>query len=86
MKCCENFCIEKLADIGQHHHKNCPNYGTQKHPYLFYHCDGQDAWIPASEMLENTIDVANLEDKEEYEVRFKRLDLTDKEYDEMPED
>lgn len=83
---CRNFALTSISDLGQHHHIKCPEYGTEKFTYLFYYSDGFDAYIPASETTENVIDVMDFDVGEEREIKFKRVDMTDKEYDEMPDE
>lgn len=82
-------CLSKMAGIGsesfgKHHHINCRHYATNKYTYLFYYSDGFDAWIPVSEKTGNVVDVLDFDANEEREIKFKRVDMTDKEYDEMP--
>lgn len=55
-------------------------------PYLFYYEEALDAWIPAPENVNSLMPIENLDGGEEREIRFKRLDLTDKELDELPEE
>lgn len=57
-------------------------------PRLFYYEDSLDAWIPAPDSVEEILDIESrfTEDKEELAIRFKRLDMTDEEMDNLPED
>lgn len=59
-----------------------------KKPYLFYYEDAVDAWVPCDGIhVENIIDVATtLDVDEEMEIRFKRFDMTDEEFNSIPED
>lgn len=85
-ECCAGFAITTLKDVGEHHHVNCPNYKTEKFTYLMYYEEAIDAWTFAPKAVENLIDVDNqLEVGEEMELRFKRVEMTDEEYDALPE-
>ena len=58
-----------------------------KTPRLFYWEEGIGAWIPAPDKVENMVDVD--EDLEQDEVvmwHFKRVDMTDEEFDNLPEE
>ncbi len=71
---------------GKHHHINCEKYGTEKHSYLFYYEETEDAWVPVPERTEHLIDAADqLEDGEKMQLEFKRVDMTDKQYAELPD-
>ena len=83
---CSNFAIIELADLWGHHHIRCPKYETEKHPYLFYYCGGCDAWVPTSERIVDVIDVGDFDADEEREIKFKRVDMTDKEFADMPDE
>lgn len=57
-----------------------------KKPRLFYYEEAVSAWIPAPERVENIIDVDCLDhDGTSFEIDFKRIDMTDREYDNLPE-
>lgn len=69
------------------HHSRCEKYQTEKRPRLFYWEEAHDAWVPSPDKIENIIDVAfQLEPDEDMEIRFKRVDLTDKEMEDLPDD
>lgn len=74
-----------LAESGKHHHEDCPKYATEKFPYLLYYEDTVDGWVITPEYLENIVVTDQLDVGEEQEIRFKRVDMTDKEHDELPE-
>ena len=59
---------------------------SEKKPYLFYYEEACDGYILAPDSVEHIIELSMLEDGETREVLFKRIDLTDKEYDELPDD
>ena len=62
---------------GDHHHKECSKYKTEKFPCLFYEEDGLNAWIPAPDNINNIIVVEDqMEENEIIEIRFKRFDMT----------
>ena len=86
---CECLSWAGCGDIswGKHHHVNCEKYSTNKYPYLFYYEEAVDAWVPAPVTIEHLIVVDDqLENGEEMEIRFRRVDMTDKEINELPED
>jgi hypothetical protein len=83
-------CLARMAgyypdSFGNHHHKNCDRYKTEKFPYLFYYEDAVDSWVPMPDKLENFMLAEDQPDIEEIEVRFKRVDMTDEEFDALPE-
>jgi|GEM_PF-5656713 len=58
----------------------------EKKPRLFYFEEACDAWVPAPDHVENILSLDSfMSDNEEIEIRFKRVDMTDDEYDNMPE-
>lgn len=60
---------------------------AEKKPRLFYWEDAVDAWAPVPDKTENLVDVHwTLSDGETIEVQFKRIDMTDDEFDNLPED
>jgi len=59
----------------------------KKIPRLFYYEETVNAWCPAPEKIENIVDLSMLADGEECDsVRFMRQDMTDEEFENMPED
>lgn len=84
---CASWCLAAGPESGgKHHHKNCPKYATEKFPCLLYWEEGVDAWVPVPVFVENMIEAQNLSEGDVEEIRFKRIDLTDKEFDEIPEE
>jgi len=83
---CINMCLpEGPESMGMHHNKMCPEYKAKKYPYLFYYEEAVDSWIPAPDKTEHIIATEDqLEDGEKIEIEFKRVDMTDDEYDSMP--
>jgi hypothetical protein len=61
---------------------------TTSKPRLFYWEEAYDAWIPAPERIEHIIDTESHfgEHGETFEITFKRVDMTDDEFDKMFED
>jgi len=81
-------CLNSMAGIGPesfglHHHKNCEHYATEKFSFLFYYDESFDSWILADD-LEDYVSCSG--DGESIEVELKVIELTDKEYEELPED
>ena len=80
----------KMAGInpdnwGEHHHKNCPKYKTEKFVHLSYYEDAVNAWVPAPDKIEEIISAGDqLEDGDTIEIQFKRCDMTDEEIDSLP--
>lgn len=73
---------------GDHHHVRCEKYSTKKYPRLFYWEEGCNSWVSAPVLTENIISVEShfSEHGESVDIRFKRVDMTDKEYAELPEE
>jgi hypothetical protein len=83
--CKTGLTIVTLEDVGEHHHRMCPKYRTEKHPYLFYYEEGVNSFIPAPDEVENIIDLEHsMELGEEVEIRFMRFDMTDEEFNALP--
>ena len=55
-------------------------------PRLFYYEEACDAWIPAPDKIENLLSLDCLENGEMVAIRFQRVDMTDEEYNNLPED
>lgn len=85
MSCeCINWCWEN-PDLGKHHHPNCTGYDEETFVYLFYYEEAESCWIPAPCKVENIISASDqLENGERMEIDFKRVDMTDKEFDNLP--
>ena len=84
--CCSTYCMATPDARGNNHHKMCSFYKTEKFPYLFYFEDSIDAWVPAPDEVEMIISAGSLCENETESIKFKRVDLTDEEYDQIPED
>ncbi len=79
------------GDHWQHHHGYPAGHipaeliKSQRKPRLFYWEDGVDAWCP-SEELDPSVIMEYLEnDGDIEEIRFMRRDMTDEQYDNLPE-
>ena len=82
---CMDMAVTGPESTGQHHHVNCPKYKTEKFPTLFYYEEAINSWTPAPDNIEHMLCVEDqLEDGEKIELEFKRIDLTDAEFDAMP--
>lgn len=56
-------------------------------PRLFYYEEAVGGYVPVPNLVENLVDVdSQLTDGETLEVVFKRIDMTDKEFDELPDE
>jgi hypothetical protein len=58
-----------------------------KKPRLFYYEEGVDGWCPADDLtIDNIISLENfMDDGDIIEIRFKRIDMTDEEINNLPE-
>lgn len=57
-----------------------------KVPRLFYWEESENAWVPAPDKIQNIIDAENFIGHDDMiTITFKRLDLTDAEFDALPE-
>ena len=82
---CINMAIVTLSDVGEHHHRNCPKYKTEKFACLFYYEDAVNSWIPAPDKIEEIVVVNDQLEKDEIvEIQFKRFDMTDEEMNALP--
>lgn len=58
-----------------------------KKPRLFYYEEAVCGFIPVPEFVEHITEVDNfLSDGDEETITFKRIDMTDEEFDNLPED
>ena len=58
-----------------------------KKPRLVYYEEGVDSWCPVPENVESIIGVENFfEDGENIEIIFRRVDMTDEEFNNIPEE
>lgn len=85
-------CLSRMAgegpqSWGEYHHVACPKYKTEKIPRLFYYEEAIGAYVPAPKLLENII---NIDSHFSYhgemeEIQFKRMDMTDEEFMNLPD-
>lgn len=67
----------------------CDSGDMPKKPRLFYYEEAENAWLPAVLAIEDNYaeaEVSMLDDGEEREIKIKRIDMTDAEYEAMPEE
>lgn len=67
----------------------CDSGDMPKKPRLFYYEEAENAWLPATMAIEENYaeaELSMLDPDEEREIRIKRVDMTDAEFDGMPED
>jgi hypothetical protein len=67
---------------GSKHIKGCPLLK----PYLFYFEEAVNAWVPAPKEVSAIIDTDNLGESEDQEIKFKRFDMTEDEFANLPLD
>jgi len=66
---------------GVHHHINCDKYKTENNPYLFYFDEGINRWIPSPKKINGIINIKeDLSTSDQITLKFKRMDMTDKQY------
>lgn len=66
----------------------CDSGDLPKKPRLFYWEEAEDAWCPAQFVFDDSYISAELDmldDGEVREIKIKRVDMTDAEYEAMPE-
>lgn len=66
----------------------CDSGDFPKKPRLFYWEEAEDAWCPAQIVFDDNYieaELSNLDDGETRAIRIKRIDMTDAEYEAMPE-
>ena len=73
--------------FGKHHHVNCPKYKTEKFPRLFYYEEAENCWVPVPDKVDGELIVTEeqLSDGEEMEIMFRRKDMTDEEFANLPD-
>lgn len=54
-------------------------------PRLFYWEEGIGAWCPVPEHTDHLLDVDDLCEREVREIKFKRMDMTDEEFENIQE-
>lgn len=59
----------------------------ERKPTLFYFEEALNAWVPAPEKVENIIDARDhfSDDGEVITIEFKRIDISEREIQELPE-
>lgn len=63
----------------------CGDMETKK-PRLFYWEEAEDCWTPAEGLeIDNIVDVSSMDNEEVIEIRFRRFDMTDSEFENLPE-
>lgn len=62
----------------------CDDIQTKK-PYLWYYEEAENAWIPLPERFSEVIEANQLFDREEFEIKIRRQDMTQAEFDKIPE-
>lgn len=82
---CKSWAGIGPESFGEHHHKNCPDYAVEKFPRIFYYEEAENCWAPTHCDIDCLFDASILEDGETIEIQFKRFDMTDKEFAEIPE-
>jgi hypothetical protein len=66
----------------------CDSGEATKKPRLFYWEEVEDAWVPAGGLDMEAEIIGGLDmlrDDEEVEIRFKRIDMSDDEFNNLPE-
>lgn len=66
----------------------CDSGEMPKKPRLFYYEEAENCWLPASLAIEENFadaELSMLDNQEVKDIRIKRIDMTDAEYEAMPE-
>lgn len=58
---------------------------SEKKPFLFYYENAVNCWTPVIDSGDSMVDVTSLADGEKTEIAFKRIDMTQEEFDNLPE-
>lgn len=86
-ECLTTMTTTTLHDLGEHHHRMCPKYRTEKFARLFYYEDAVNSWVPVSDKIAEMISVTDqMENGDIIEIQFKRFDMTDEAFDSLPEE
>ncbi len=56
-----------------------------KYPRLFYWEEAVDAYVPAPGIVMGILEPTQLDDGEVADIRFKRIDMTDEEFENLPD-
>ena len=83
---CEPVDLSYLHD--DLHHSRCPKFATEKRPRLFYFEEAEDCWAPWPTSADNyaMTYLDCLDDGDDMEISFRRKDMTDKEFTEIPDE
>jgi hypothetical protein len=88
---CSGLCFATELDLAilrdNRHHVKCPLHLTEKRPRLFYYEEAENCWTPAAGLdVDSIVSLDSFfEHKEEIEIRFRRYDMTDEEFYNLPE-
>lgn len=59
---------------------------SEKKPRLFYYEEAEECWAPVADLLENIVSIESFTyDGQTIELQFKRIDMTDDEFDNLEE-
>lgn len=58
---------------------------SEKKPRLVYWEETCDSWIPAPERVSEILEATNLCEQEEEWLKFKRVDMTDEQWNNFPD-
>ena len=89
---CALLCVAEARDFfaiaAKRHHQKCPLYMTVKYPRLMYYEEAINTWTPVPIKVDGELicTADQLEDGDIIELMFKRVDMTDHEFDSLPED
>lgn len=86
---CATLCYAAELDVvtarDKRHHPACPLHKTEKHPRLFYYEEAENCWSPAPDRVEQIVSLDNFSDRDDrIEISFRRCDMTDYEFYNLP--
>lgn len=87
---CATLCYATELDMvtvrDKRHHPACPLHKTEKYPRLFYYEEAEDCWTPAPDRVDCIVSIDSFTGPDDrIEIDFKRLDMTDEEFYNLPE-
>lgn len=87
---CATLCYSTELDFAtakdKRHHPACPLHKTEKHPRLFYYEEAEECWTPAPDDVGCIVSLESFMGSDDgIEIDFKRLDMTDEEFYNLPE-
>jgi hypothetical protein len=68
------------------HHPSCPLHKSEKHPRLFYFEEAENCWAPVPDNVNGILSTESFfADGDVIEIEFKRGDMTDEQFYNLPD-